>query len=254
MFVPTLPYFSVRSDPPMFEVFALGAAVLVTVTLVHGAGLDRIVRNYRRGARRLLEHADHPFHASLEFGLAVLLMLVLHLLDMCIWAAVLNRVALVPDLRSSLYFTANSYTTLGYGNVPLGLGWRELSPIMAISGLFTFGWTTSVMFNVVGYQHDLVDELSEEYARKMQMRRDLLSEVKALRHRESAEEKLAFAAERQEEAGKSFFQRFRMRREARNKLYGTRTEAMRQAAEALRKEREAESKLYQPPPPPTPKA
>jgi hypothetical protein len=38
--------------------------------------------------------------------------------------------------------------------------WHELSPMIAISGLFTFAWTTSEMFNIVGYQHDLVAELS----------------------------------------------------------------------------------------------
>jgi hypothetical protein len=38
--------------------------------------------------------------------------------------------------------------------------WHELSPMIAIAGLFTFAWTTSEMFNTVGEQHDLVAELS----------------------------------------------------------------------------------------------
>lgn len=237
----------------MLEVFALGAAVLVAITMLHGFGLGRIVSVYRRRARRLLQHANHPFRASLLFGGAVLFMLVLHLADMCIWAVVLHRMGLVADLRSSLYFTANSYTTLGYGNVPLGVGWRELSPVMAISGLFTFGWTTSVMFNVVGYQHDLMDELAEEFARKMQMRKGLLEELNDLRHHESEQEKLALAAERQQTAGKTFFERFRMRRAERSKLRAMRRDTVEQAADALRREREAESKIYDPPHPPTPK-
>ena len=164
MLAPWLPIFPVRSDPPLLEVFGIGAPVLVAVTLVHGSTLGRIVRDYHRGAKHLLEHANHPFWASLRFGRAVLLMLVLHVVDMSIWATMLTRLGLVPDGRTSLYFTANSYTTLGYGGMPLGFGWRELGPMMAISGLFTFAWTTGVMFNVVGYQRQLTDQLAEEFA------------------------------------------------------------------------------------------
>src|ERR1700731_2857180 len=51
MLAPWLPPFPVRSDPPLLEVFAIGAAVLVGVTLVHGSVLGRIVRDYHRGAK-----------------------------------------------------------------------------------------------------------------------------------------------------------------------------------------------------------
>jgi hypothetical protein len=38
---------------------------------------------------------------------------------------------------------------VGYGNFVLPLGWHMLAPIIAISGLFTFGWTGSVLVEVV---------------------------------------------------------------------------------------------------------
>jgi hypothetical protein len=254
MLGPWLPTFSVRQDPPLLEVFAVGAAVLVGVTLVHGSVLGRIVRDYHHGAKRLLEHANHPFWASLQFGRAVLLMLVLHIVDMSIWATMLNRLGLIPNVRDSLYFTANSYTTLGYGGMPLGFGWRELGPMMAISGLFTFAWTTGVMFNVVGYQRDLTEKLAEEFARKKQLHRELLAELSALRRQEAEEEKLALDTERRTEAGKSLFRRCQMRWEGRKELYAIRRTAMKQAAEALEKERQARAQIYQPTPhnPPAP--
>jgi hypothetical protein len=254
MSAPWLPSFTVASNPPLLEVFAIGAAVLVTITLVHGSVLGYIVRDYRHGARRLLEHADHPFWASLQFGRAVLLMLVLHVVDMCIWAIMLNRLGLVPDVRNSLYFTANSYTTLGYGAMPLGMGWRELSPMMAISGLFTFAWTTSVMFNVVGFQHELTEQLAEEFARKKQLHRNLLAELSALRRHESEQERLAVAAERSQETGKPWRERVQMRWAERKEKYALRRAAMKQAADALSREREAKAKIYQPPPHRSPEA
>ena len=247
MFSPSLSHLQLRPDPPMLEVYALGAGVLVAITLLHGAGLGYTVRSYRRAAQRLLQNASQPWRASLLFGCAILLMLILHTIDACIWALVLRSTGLVSDIRSSLYFTANSYTTLGYGNVPLGVGWRELSPIMAICGLFTFGWTTSVMFNVVGYHNDLLDELKDEYARKLRMRSNLRAEVRVIHRHESESEKAEEIAERKQEAGKTFFQRFRMRREERKKRYLLRDQATHEARDAFRKEREAEKDIYRPP-------
>jgi hypothetical protein len=248
MLAPWLPTFLVRPDPPLLEVFAIGAAALVGVTVVHGSVLGRIVRDYHSGAKRLLEHANHPFWASVQFGRAVLLMLVLHIVDMSIWATMLTRLGLIPDARTSLYFTANSYTTLGYGGMPLGFGWREFGPMMAICGLFTFAWTTGVMFNVVGYQRQLTDELAEEFARKKQLHRDLLAELSALRRQEAEQEELALSAERRSEAGKSLFERCQMRWADRKQLYAIRRTAMNQAKEALARERQARGEIYQPPP------
>ena len=254
MLDPWLPTFSVRKNPPLLEVFAVGAAVLVGVTLVHGSVLGRIVRDYHRGAKRLLEHASHPFWASLRFGRAVLLMLVLHIVGMGIWATMLTRLGLIADPRASFYFTANSYTTLGFGGVPVGVGWRELGPMMAICGLFTFAWTTGVMFNVVGYQRQLTEQLAEEFARKKQLHRDLVAELSAVRRQETEQEKLALAAERLSEAGNSLFRRCQMRWAERKELYAIRRTALKQVKEALERERQARAKIYQPPPPRPPAA
>jgi hypothetical protein len=248
MLAPWLPVFHVRSDPPLLEVFAVGASVLVAVTLVHGSVIGRIVRDYHRGAKRLLERASHPFWASMRFGRAVLLMLVLHIVDMTIWATMLVRLGLIPDVRDSLYFTANSYTTLGYGGMPLGFGWRELGPMMAISGLFTFAWTTGTMFNVVGYQRELIDQLAEEFARKKQLHRELLGELSMIRRAESEQEKLALVAERESEAGKPLSQRLQMRWTERKELYAMRRAALKQVEGALERERQAKAKIYQPAP------
>jgi hypothetical protein len=248
MLAPWLPVYPVRSDPPLLEVFAVGAAVLVAVTLVHGSVIGRIVRDYHRGAKRLLERASHPFWASMRFGRAVLLMLVLHIVDMTIWASMLVRLGLIPDVRDSLYFTANSYTTLGYGGMPLGFGWRELGPMMAISGLFTFAWTTGTMFNVVGYQRELTDQLAEEFARKKQLHRELVGELSTIRRQEAEQEKLALVAERESGAGKPLLRRWQMRWTERKELYAMRRTALKQVEEALERERLAKSEIYQPAP------
>jgi hypothetical protein len=158
--------FPVSPNPPLPMVVAIGATVLVVLRLAHGSMLTLIVRSYRRSAKRLLERASPPPIATGIFTWAILLMLVTHLFDTGVWAALLNGLGLIPDVRTSVYMAASDYTTLGLADVHLGIGWRELNPIIAISGLFTFGWTTSVMFNVVGSYHTLLDELGEARQKK----------------------------------------------------------------------------------------
>ena len=42
-----------------------------------------------------------------------------------------------------------AYTTLGEGAVSLPEPWLLIGPIIAMSGLFTFGWTASVLVGIM---------------------------------------------------------------------------------------------------------
>jgi len=84
-------------------------------------------------------------------------MLVTHLVETGIWTTVLVGSHLLTDWREAGYFVANTYTTLGYGEVILAAQWKMLAPIIAISGLFIFGWTSSVLVDVVGRVNRLKD-------------------------------------------------------------------------------------------------
>ena len=56
---------------------------------------------------------------------------------------------LIPSMRDSYYFVLESYTTLGEGAVSLPDRWRLIGPIMAMSGLFTFGWIGSFLVSIM---------------------------------------------------------------------------------------------------------
>ena len=143
-----------------FAVIGLGAAMLVVIVLIHGYGINHVVSRYKRRADSLRKAFCHPTLAVFVFAGTILLMLLLHLTEIFLWGLVLHWGGLIRNLHESVYFSANTYTTLGMGPMALPHIWHELSPIIAISGLFTFAWTTSEMFNIVGDQHELVAELS----------------------------------------------------------------------------------------------
>ena len=73
----------------------------------------------------------------------------LHLVETLMWAVPLHLLGIVPNLRDSYYYVLESYTTLGEGNVSLPPDWRLIGPMIAMSGLFTFGWTGSVLVSIM---------------------------------------------------------------------------------------------------------
>jgi Ion channel len=64
-------------------------------------------------------------------------------------AAPIHALGMITSLRDAYYYVLESYTTLGEGNVALPDRWRLLGPIIAMSGLFTFGWTGSVLVSIM---------------------------------------------------------------------------------------------------------
>ena len=48
------------------------------------------------------------------------------------------------------YFAFVNYTTLGYGDVVPSAEWRLIGPITAMNGVLLFGWSTAVLFDVIG--------------------------------------------------------------------------------------------------------
>ena len=102
-----------------------------------------------------------------------------------------------------------SYTTLGYGTVDLEAQWRNISPIIGISGLFTFAWTTSALVDVVASHRQLIEQLEDEREREINLRSTLRkAEWDALMTERDAERS---EGERTRTQGASFFQRCRIR-------------------------------------------
>ena len=66
-------------------------------------------------------------------------------------------VGAIATFRDAYYYVAVTYTTLGYAEGTLATPWRILAPMMAMSGVFAFGWTTSVLFAIVGTQNSAMD-------------------------------------------------------------------------------------------------
>ena len=154
----------------------IGAFMLVFLVLLHGTGLHGIL--VRRKRRELRLRAGRPLliKGLLLFASTIFLMLALHIVGFMLWAYALRLMGLIPHVYDAIYFCANAYTTLGYGNVDLGAHWRNISPIIGISGLFTFAWTTSALVDVVASHNKLIGQLEEEREQEIRKRLTALKE------------------------------------------------------------------------------
>ena len=223
----------------------IGASILVFLALFHGVGLHGILLQQRRGERRLRLGRPHLIAALSLFGLSVFLMLDLHLAEILIWAFALKHMGLIVHPYDAVYFCANAYTTLGMGKMDVEEHWRLISPVISISGLFTFAWTTSALVDVVASSRKLLEQLEEERAQEMHALRlvkKVWDTLRAEREAEQAEKYRAKAAA----VVSSVMQWIRIWREERKQATDLRREYLAEMKDLRRqerlKERQAEDK------------
>jgi len=141
----------------------IGSLILVAIVLFHGTGLHGIMVGQDRWRARLFAHHPHLTGAALIFGWGVFLMLFLQMVEILIWSLFLNRLGLIKSVHDTIYFCANAYTTLGMGKMELERPWRLVSPIIGISGLFTFAWTTSALVDMVTAHRQVVEQVRAQH-------------------------------------------------------------------------------------------
>ncbi len=125
---------------------ALSLASLTVV--VHALGTMRVVMPIA-GARTRWEADPASTRTMLLLIRVVGGLLILHLLEMAIWAGVFRVAGVMPDFESALYYSLESYTTVGYGDVVPDAAWRLVGPIEAAVGILMFGWSTGFIVAVL---------------------------------------------------------------------------------------------------------
>ncbi|MCF7731580.1 MAG: potassium channel family protein [Akkermansiaceae bacterium] len=131
----------------MFKLLLILLSLVSVCVVIHGLGtviglrwLGRIVPAER--------HCSLPatfwILSRLVFGL-----LVMHILQILAWAACYHWYGCFADFSTSFYYSATSYSTVGYGDVIPPGNWRIVGSIEAVTGVLMFGWSTGVLFAVV---------------------------------------------------------------------------------------------------------
>lgn len=223
----------------------IGAVILVLMVLFHGISLHKILVHFKRGELRLLAGRPHLWGAAFLFGSAIFLMLSLHIVEIMAWSWALLHLGLIVHPADALYFCANAYTTMGYGTVDLNILWRNITPVIAISGLFTFAWTTSSLVTMVASYLKIVEQLEIERMKQLDMRAAARHAEWDAVHKEQQTEHDAREQTRKNAGGLSFFARRKVWREEKLKEEQLRAAAQDEVRQIRDQERADENKLGQ---------
>lgn len=131
---------------PFLEI-AVGLTMLVLIILIHGVGLRLIVRHFNR--QWTFAATARAWRTNLTLAVAIGSLATLHMLETLLFALPIAWHGLFPTLRDSYYYVLENYTTLGDSTLTLPEEWRLLGPIIAMAGVFTFGWTGSVLVSIM---------------------------------------------------------------------------------------------------------
>jgi hypothetical protein len=141
---------------------AFGGGMLMLIILIHATGVRAVTDHVAQRSRTIMLR-PRIWRADVLMATSILLLLALHLTETVVWAAALVYGGLIPSWRAAGFFAGNTYTTVGYGTVLLPVGWEMLAPIIAISGLFTFGWSGSVLVDIVARCQRIKDAVADRF-------------------------------------------------------------------------------------------
>ncbi|MGB9244779.1 MAG: potassium channel family protein [Candidatus Acidiferrales bacterium] len=124
------------------------AVLLLSLTLcLQCAGAIMLIEWLKRVLSRDVHKRGPVYSATLVVKSAVAIV-ILHGLVILLWAS-FYRTHCFPSWELAFYFSASSYTTLGYGDLILPSEWRLLGPLEAIIGVLMSGISVSVLFALV---------------------------------------------------------------------------------------------------------
>lgn len=123
------------------------AVVLVTLTLwIQCLGMAELIHWARASIDRGMSRLN-ALHAAILMIRFSILVIILHFFQILLWSG-FYRWYCLPSWESSFYFSATSYSTVGYGDVILPRLWRLMGPVESVTGVLMCGISVSFLFVV----------------------------------------------------------------------------------------------------------
>jgi hypothetical protein len=133
------------------------ALIPMSLTVIfHGIGMDMVRRCFKRFGRPLIDSRNRIARTSVMIGIMGI-MLASHFIGIAIWAAFYLGAGVLPDAHKAMYFSVESYTTLGASNFELPGRWLGFGGLEAMTGVLMFGWSTAILAAIAVKYYSLDD-------------------------------------------------------------------------------------------------
>jgi hypothetical protein len=127
---------------------AIGMFIIVINAVLQAEMFSFYARRMER-VMLLLRYRFRRFANTAAIVVGVLFVMLVHSLQVWIWAITFQTVGAFGEMEPSLYFSLVSFSTVGFGEITLGPDWRLLSALTAANGFISFGWSTAYMVEMV---------------------------------------------------------------------------------------------------------
>jgi len=120
--------------------------LVAATVLIHAPGLVLLLHRLTNAKR----HQDRSFWSTTWVVIEIAWWLILlHLVEIAVWALFYWWQKCLPDIESALYFAGVTYTTVGYGDLVLPKEWRLFGPVEGLTGILMCGLSTGFFFAIV---------------------------------------------------------------------------------------------------------
>ena len=113
---------------------------------LHAGGVMGAMRVFDRSPALADPHFWRPTWLLIRVASWLVL---LHLLEISIWASLYAFGHALPDAHAAFYFSSVTYTTVGYGDLVLPEAWRLIGGVEALTGILMCGWSTGFFFAIL---------------------------------------------------------------------------------------------------------
>ena len=133
----------------MITKLLMASGLVATTVIIHAAGLGVVLSHVLRSTVR----PDARFWPITWLLVRIAwFLIVIHLLEIAVWALFFWWQNCLPDAESSFYFSGVTYATLGYGDLLLPKEWRLFGPVEALTGTLMCGLSIAFFFAVLSKQ------------------------------------------------------------------------------------------------------
>ncbi len=132
----------------MFKELLVAFAIVAVCLLLHVGAIVSLA-DWMLDKREKRREEMRTFSYMLLLLGAFSVIIVLHMIEIGIWAIFYYVRSLFADFETSLYFSITSYTTIGFGDVVLPRAWRLLGGIEGVTGVLLCGLSTAFVFAII---------------------------------------------------------------------------------------------------------
>ena len=133
----------------------IGLAMIALTVVIHTAGIVGLIAYLKAWGVGIVGHRSYIGVVQV-LVLTIVGLFFVHIVEILSWAVIYLWLGEFQSLERALYFSAVTFTTLGYGDIiddghaiTLQERWQLLSSVEAVNGIILFGVSTAFLFAVM---------------------------------------------------------------------------------------------------------